>query len=401
MAITREDMVLRLRRLIDDVGNAYSQSAPGFITNILELQPPDPDPPDPPLDPIEPTIGIYIDGAEDPVDVHIEPLASLTSGQAIAAALQRGIRAAGETQGFTNCVVTFHRADGYVIRSGTYGSKSSVHVVPSTTGFDVLEQLKLGLGNGGYESESQLDFSDEELEAILDDSLAIQNNVGEKTSWDYDTLPPEFQTVVSYRGWASVVDTKLGRAANYYPQKVASEETSANVIFENFYKLARWLQDRIDDMVNGLESQVETYSIVRWDRELQKFVGDNTYYDSDNRARVNAVLPGINPGEVVLEFEQLLTADTKYVYVAYSQARPVWDATKLTEASFSDPGFSSVAGLADGATLTREIKGAKNNLVKITGLTPGETYYFAVQVTDQNGNRYFSNEVSVALPDED
>ena len=48
--------------------------------------------------------------------------------------------------------------------------------------------------------------------------------------------------------------------------------------------------------------------------------------------------------------------------------------------------------------LTREIKGAKYSLVKITGLTPGETYYFATQVTDQNGNRYFSNEVSVTLP---
>lgn len=398
MAVTRYEMVLRLRRLIDDVGSAYSQSAPGYVTNILDLQPPAPVPP------IVPTIGIYIDDMEDPVDVVLAPLESLTSGQAIAAAIQRGIRAADPVllrQGFTNCVCTFHRADGYVLRGGTYGSRSEVHVVPATTGFDVSEHLKLGLANGGYESESHLDFSDYELEAIIDDALAVQNNVGEKTSWDYDTLPPEFQTVVSYRGWATVVDTKLGRSANYYPQKVALEETSANVIFENFYKLARWLRDRIEEMVNGLESQVETYSIVRWDRELQVFVGDKAYYDSNNRARVNAVLPGMNYGEVVLEFEQLLTTDAKYVYVAYSQSSPVWDPTKLTETSFSDPGFSRVAGLATDSTLVRELKGAKNNLVKITGLTPGETYFFATQVTDQNGNRYFSNEVSLTLPEEE
>lgn len=396
MAITREDMILRLRRLIDDVGNAYSQSAPEYVTNIPALNPA------PPAAPTitDPRIGVLIDGDTVVINVPLGPFSSLTSGQAIAAAIQRGIRVADpdDRQGFTNCVCTFHRADGYVIRSGTYGSNSSIYVVAPTAGDDVTGHLKLGLGNGGYESESQLDFSDHELSAIIDDALAIQNNVGEKTSWSYDTLPAEFQTVVAYRGWATVVDTKLGRSANYFPQKVASEETSANVIFDNFYTLAKWLRDRIEEMVNGLESQVETYSIIRWDRELQKFVGDNGYYSADNRARVNAVLPGMSPGEVILEFQPILTMDTKYVYVAYSQTSPVWDPTKLTETSFSDPGFSTVAGLATGAVLTREISGAKYNLVKITGLDPGETYHFATQVTDQNGNRYFSNEVSVTLP---
>jgi hypothetical protein len=37
-------------------------------------------------------------------------------------------------------------------------------------------------------------------------------------------------------------------------------------------------------------------------------------------------------------------------------------------------------------------------MVRISGFTPGQTYYFAIQLVDQNGVRYFSNEYAYTLP---
>ena len=386
MATTREDLILRLRRLIDDVGFGYSQSAPGFDEDFSDNGLTTPD------------IGVFIDGDLAATNIVLSPLSSLTSGPAIAAAIQRGIRAAFPAViGYANAICTFHRQEGYIIRSGSYGSNSMVAVVDGAVE-SVTALLKLGLQSGGYESPAQLDFSDEELGLMLDQALAVQNQTGEQTSWGYDTLPSGYETVVVYRSWSGVVDSRLGRSANFYPQKVASEETSANVVFDNYLRLAKWLNKALDDLIDGLGSAIECAATVRWDRELQMYVGDNAYANPANVARVNSLLAGPDAGSVILEFQQVLTLDCKHVFIAHSTTAGVWDPAALTVEDYVDPGPQRVSGLATGSVLDRTLGGMKNTMVRITGLTTGETYFFAVQVTDQNGNRYFSNELSVEAP---
>lgn len=385
-------LVRRLRRLIDDAGHGYSQSSPGFSENLTTLGMTDP------------CIDILID-TNEAVTVHLSPLSSLTTGTSIARALQDSIRAADPalpdetTEGFSNFSVRFHRQEGYVLQSGSMGSKSRVNVLPASTGDDATPWLKLGLAQGGFETEQQPDFSDEELEALLDEALAYQNESGTKSSWDYLTLPTEYDTIVVYRAWSSLVDIMLGRSASYFPQKVASEQTDANIIFDNYLKLAKWLKDRIDELENTLESGIIPASTTRWDPFTGTYVGDNAYKWEENVPRVNSVLVDESGTGVILEFEPCLSLDMKMAFVAHKDSAGVWDQTVLTEENFNDPGSGEEVGLSTGATLDRTIKNLKNNMVRISGLEAGETYYFAMQLVDQNGNRYFSNEYKYTLPE--
>ena len=384
MATTLPSIILRLRRLIDDVGHGYSQSAPDFTQDLTDTGW------------TSPSIGVFIDEDATATDIVLSPADDLTTGMAIAAAIQRGVRASGSTSaGYLNFVCTFHREEGYVLRSGSQGSASRVSVVSPVTDEDAGLALKLGLANGGYESEAQLDFSDAELAGIVEDSLAVQNGTGVPSDWEWDTIPEEYENVVVYRAWATVVDTRLGRTAAYYPQKVAAEETEANVVFDNYLRLAKWLKFRLDDTLGDLESQIECTSTVRWDPETQQYVGTDVYFNPENIAQIKVIAPGTLSGEVILEFSQILNLDVKNIFIAYSSTPGVFDPTLLTEESRPLVSGSTVAGLAEGSTLARSLRNAKNTLVKIKGLTPDATYYFAIQVSDQNGNRYFSNEASV------
>jgi hypothetical protein len=375
-------LIRRLRRLIDDAGHGYSQSAPGFSDNLTAVGVTDP------------SMDIIID-QEDAVTVLLSPLLSLTTGPAIARALQDAVRAADPalpdavTEGFSNFSVRFHRQEGYVLQSGSMGGHSRVTILPASDGDDISYFLKLGLANGGFETEQQPDFSDEELGDMLDEALAYQNESGTQSSWTFFTLPTEYETIVTYRAWSSLIDVMLGRSASYFPQKVASEETSANVIFDNYMKLAKWLKDRIEELENTLGSGIIPVSTTRWDPLTGKYVGDNAYMWPENTPRINSVLVDETTIGVILEFEPCLSLDIKCAFVAHKSAPGVWDQTVLTEEDFSDPGFENEVGLSQNATLDRTIKNMRNNMVRISGFTPGQTYYFAIQLVDQNGVRYF------------
>lgn len=383
-------LIRRLRRLIDDAGHAYSQSAPGFGENLSLVS--------------DPSFDLQLD-ATPALTLHLTPVAYLTTGAAIAKAIQDSVRAAdpalpaSTTEGFANFIATFSRQEGFILRSGSAGSSSRVTVLPSSDGDDVTSALKLGAHVGGYETEPQHDFSDEELLELLEQSLDTQNQIGTISSWTYATLPPEYETLVVYRAWSNVVDVLLGRSASYFPQKVASEETSANVIFDNLLKLAKWLKDKIDELQNELESGIAVSTTTRFDRFSGIQVGDNAYKSVENYAVINSVLSTEDGLGVILEFAEILSLDIKRVYVGYKETSGgVFDQTLLTEEDYNEQGLEAVACLSSGAVLARTLKNTKNTLVKIDDLTPGSTYYFAIQVVDQNGNRYFSNEVAYELP---
>jgi len=265
-------------------------------------------------------------------------------------------------------------------------------VFTSTTGDDATPWLKLGLGQGGYESTAKVDWSDSDLAEIMDLSLAEQNNTGDISSWTYATLPSEYENVIVYRSWSSLVDTMLGRAAWFHPQKVASEEVTPNIIFDNLYKLARWLRDRVEEMVSGFEGQIEVYTTTVWDREAGAYVGDNVYKNSANTPRILKILPGANATQAILEFAEILTPDIKKLYIGMKGSAGVFDQTIFTvENSNTD---TDITGLSSGALLVRRLTTSKNTMVKVTGLVSATTYYFAIQTVDQNGNRHFSGEVS-------
>ncbi len=78
-------------------------------------------------------------------------LATLTSGSAIATALQTAIRAIG-TGGFKFATVTFTSADGtYEIASGIYGATSRVQVAAKIDSEEIAIALKLSPEQGGTE----------------------------------------------------------------------------------------------------------------------------------------------------------------------------------------------------------------------------------------------------------
>jgi hypothetical protein len=386
---SRSLTIRRLRRLIGDVGHGYSQCAPGFVETLVGTT--------------DPAIAVMLDDALLPLDIPLGAPAGLKTGLAIAAAIQAGIRNAdpllpdGYTEAYRNCSVTFNRKDGYIIRSGSIGNVSAVVVTAPTMHEDVTSMLRLGTAHGGFETAASTDFSDDELGSFLDTALEEQN-AALNAGWAWDTMPDSYQNVVIYSAWGTVVDAMLGRAAHFYPQKVASEEVSPNTIFDNLFKLAKWLKDKLDDLVSDVGGSVEVSELVRWCRDTKTFVGDNAYKDKQNVPVINTLLAGEDATSVILEFAEILNLDVKHIFVAYSDEPGVWDKSALTEPTFDDPGESQVAGLASHATLARSLTSAKNTVVKVTGLTAEVPYYFAIQVTDQNGNRYFSAEKSITIP---
>lgn len=388
----KEALLNRLRRLIDDAGNGHSLSSPGFTTSLVSTGF------------AAPSIGITIDG-DGPFDVDIGPLEPLTTGNAIVNAIQRAVRNADPglllpepvpTPGWAGFYCRFDRSEGYLLQSGSIGSKSEVHVTPATSGNDVTSLLRLGLGYGGFEDNPRLKYSDEELLSLIENGLDTQNRVGDITQWTFFTLPAEYDTIIVYRAWGDVVDMMIGQAANYYPQKVSGEEVAPNRIFENYMRLRKWLDEKIEELTNAIESRIIVTSVLRWDKYSGSYVGDNGYKPGSNVPMLLVATQGEDNTEVVLEYASILTLDSKLVYVGYRESEGVFDRSALTEESFFH-GDKGNTVLASGSILARTIRQTKNTLVKITGLTPGVEYFFGLQVIDQNGNRYFSNELSVIL----
>lgn len=381
--MSQDAMLTRLRRLIDDAGHGFSQSAPDFLQDLSASGLTDA------------RIAVELD-ANPRVQVQLGDVSYLATGGAIAIAIQTAVRALDPdpegTTAYEGFFCRFNPKEGLLLRSGTIGSTSEVHVFPPDAGDDVTDALKLGAHVGGYEDTPTLDYTDEELQELLDLALAEQNRIGDITQWTYPTLPTEYATVVTYRAWGSIIDTKLGAAAHFYPQKVAGEEVSPNRIFDNLFRLRKWLDDKIDDITEDLESQIQVANLTRWDHFSGTYVGDNAYKPSETRPIMQTALEGEANTEAVVELAENLTMDTKKVYIAYRDQPGVFDPTLV-----NDDDFDGEEALSSGSVLSKTLTQLKNPLVKITGLTPGETYYFAAQLVDQNGNYYFSNEVELTL----
>jgi len=384
---TQEGLMRRLRRLTDDTGHGYSQSAPGF-SEVLSPQVP------------LPALNISIDGS-DPVEIRLGDPSALATGQAIAAVLRAAISAADParlllppttTTGWQNCSVTFSRQDGYVVRSGSIGSASAIRITPATltnpaTVSDVSTELKLGQSNGGYETTPRTNMADAELGELLDQALQEQANE-EGTFWGYDTLPPSRETIVSYRAWASIIDIRLGQAASYYWQKVEAEESHEELIFANYLKLANWLKDKIADMGAELTGGIEVSDASRWDYQSQQYVPIGTHVDKNIVAAIASVV-WLNSTTALLEFGEILSTGFHEINVGYRQTTPgVIDRSAYNDSSYAE----ATKGFVVPSVLSRTLKNGRNTLVKITGLSNFEDYYFAVMAVDVDGIRYFSDE---------
>lgn len=378
---TRDALLRRLRRLTDDTGYGYSRSAPSFVTNLKTSGIADP------------TIAVLIDGSVSAEDVLLLNVSVLETGTAIALSLQMAIRLLNTD--YASVVVTFDNEEGYIIRSPRPGSLSQVRVVIPATGIDVTDHLKLGSHVGGFESQPVLSFSDEELEELLDESLATQSEYSD-TSWNYDALPQNYETVVVYRSWSSVTDAMLGRAAHQFPQKVGSEESEANEVFKNLLKLAKWVRDSIDEELETIEGGITEHAATVWDPEHRVIVGMNAYNDKRHIPSIASINTGDVSTEVILEYGEILTAHPKRMYVAHilGTALP-FDQSLLNEDGYDK---HSEKALATGAVLDKELKYLSYPLVKITGLLASTEYTFQLQVLDQNGERYFSAPLSFTTP---
>jgi hypothetical protein len=386
---TQAALRARLRRLIDDTGHGYSQSAPGFSTDISTLA--------------VPTLRVQMDQEITAQDILLGAPADLVTGQAIAAAIQYAIRAADPatppdtTPGYQNISCTFDPKEGYIIRSGTSGSSSAVRILTAGTGNDAAAALKLGLMNGGYETWGKSSLSDQELDEILDEAVQAQNAASGEF-WDYATLPAGAETLVTYRAWASTIDVSLGRSANYFWQKVQAEETHEDQVFSNYLKLAEWLKDKIDDMQDDLEGGIVNITTTRWDRPAQSRIGIDRYVNPNLNAGILAALPGPNPGEILVEFDAIYQLGIHELYLGYKPTvGGVIDRTVFTDPNYLRD-YDARKGFEAPSVLARTLRRVKDNFVKISGLTPATTYFIAFWVLDISGNRYFSNEVEVILP---
>lgn len=100
------------------------------------------------------TFQIQVDGDATARTITLPDLTGLTSGTAIASAMQTAIQKYGtdnSLDAYKN--VTVEYTDGrYVISSGTTGSSSSVVITGDGTASDVTSALKIGTANGGTEA---------------------------------------------------------------------------------------------------------------------------------------------------------------------------------------------------------------------------------------------------------
>lgn len=373
---TQDALNRRLRRLIDDTGHGYSQSAPGFSTSLALA-----------VAPLN--LGIQIDDDIAPGDITLGAPASLATGQAIAAAMQTAIRAADTKPGYTNCSVTFDRRDGYVIRSGTAGSISLVRVTPPTVGTDAAALLKLGQTNGGYESAVRALISDEELNALLDEALAVQNEVGTPSQWEYATIPPAYETLIVYRAWGSVIDIKLGQSANYHWQRVEAEESHEEQIFSNFLKLADWLKKKLDELQEELEGGIEVSTASRWDYQTQQFLAVETHQDAAMRTAI-VMASWESSTTALIELGEILSTGFVEINIGYKADDP----GVIDRASYNDPSYDpKTKGFVSPSVLARTLKTGRNPMLRLTGLDNSKDTYIAAMAVDVDGIRYFSNEI--------
>ena len=385
MADCAFDSIMNLvRSLIDDTGSGYSQSAPLFSTNLNVVEVTD-----------TPSVDVHIDGTT--ATVTLTPKAALETGFAIASALQRGIREADTAIGFTKAMVTFNVEEGYTVRTGTSGSESLVNILPAASGYDVSTMLKLGAHNGGFESTPPVRITDDLIIQAMNVALAAQS-AESSAAWSWDTLPYEYQQVVAYRTWRTLLDVKLGQSANYFDQQVQDDSRDLADVFDNHLKLAKRVDDAIDKEMDKLEGSIKATSVAVWDRTQGGYVSNEVYVDPNNVITILSIEP-LGNGEVILEHNPIYTSDYKYLFVGYNDGENgVWEATALTDKNADErPASSTTVGLATGATLDRKLQNLKTSLIKITDLVPGNVYTFGLQVSDQNGNRYFSNEVTIDL----
>lgn len=378
---TQEALASRLRKLIDDVGHGYSQSAPGFSTNLSALGAPV-------------NLGVQIDEDTAPSDITLGAAASLVTGPAIASAIQSALRAAQPTKpGWANAAVVFDRMSGYTIRSGTQGSYSYVRVLPPSAGSDAAAQLKLGQPYGGYETPAHVRFTDEDLFILLDEALNTQNEVGTPTLWTYATIPPAYETLIAYRAWSSIIDIALGQTATRHWQKVEQEESHEDQIFGNYLKLADWLKKKIADLQTELDGgTIEVTTATRWNYEQQAYLAIDSHKDQEMRISLPMV-SWVDASTAVLEFSELLSPGLVEISFGYRQTDP----GVIDRSIFNDPEYESkyaqTKGFVSPSVLARTIRNGRNTVVKITGLDDANDYYFAAVAVDIDGIRYFSNEV--------
>lgn len=382
---TQAALLTRLRRYIDDLGHGYSQSAPGFVTDLRDLDP-------------DARVQVQIDNDLAPVEVSLGATSFLSAGPAIAAALQAAIRAAdpslplAKTPGWAYLTVTFDQRDGYVLRSGTRGTNSRVRILPALTN-DCAVLLKLGQSQGGYETSPALDFTDEDLSQILDSALEEQNASGIPSAWTYQTLPSNCELLVLYRAWAQVVDVRLGQTAMEHWQKVESEEQHGDQIFANYFKLADWLKKRIAAMEEALGGSILVTSTSRWDQEAGMMVHPGIVKDTSLNPAILAV-SWLDASTALLEFREIASTSFNCLHIGYKiQGLGVIDRSVFTQ---EHGDVNDTKGFVSPSVKFRTLYSGRETLVRVTGLDNTKATSFAMLVEDAAGNHYYSNEVTLA-----
>jgi hypothetical protein len=410
-------LIKRLRRLVDDVAHGFAQSAPDYTTDLSSE--------------VAPAIAVQMDGDSLIYNIPLGPVTALRTGQAIAAAIQRGVRQIAalnldNTEAYSNAAVTFDRKDGYTIRGGTIGSSSQVRILPPmgdraadavaypvalytqpdqfygapdvTPWTDAAELLKLGAGVGGYESPAHTNYSDEELLFLIEDAVS-RSNQSLGTGWQITTIPAMAENIVIYRAWASVVDINLGRYSTLHRQKVEGEESYSDQVFGNTLQLAEWLRKAIEEFEEEFtRTSIEVSTVSRWSTIDAQMLPDSVYVNNSVGAqpRLLTVVEGATAGDVIVEFDPVLSTDLSEIYIGHSTQSPVIDRAVFTHADY-DRLYSKNKGFEAPATLARTLKSGKNTVLRLSGFTPG-TYFFAMQTVDVQGNRYFSNEIELVIP---
>jgi hypothetical protein len=271
-----------------------------------------------------------------------------------------------------------------------------VRVTPATTGSVVSNRLRLGLDNGGYETRPHHEFSDQELGILLDDAIN-HFNVTQFVSWTYSTIPANAETIIIYKAWSLVVDIKIGRSTGLFSNQVESTITHEEQVFSNLMKLADWLRKSLEDKENEVfGSSAETGTVTRWDSASNTFVGQGDYVSQNLSYKLLSVTNGSVAGEVMLELDLIRVSNLYEIYIGHSTQSPVISQHVFTEANY-DTAYAARKGFESPAVLARTLRSGKNTMVKLTGLAPG-LHYFAMQVVDTQGNRYFSNELSLEVP---
>lgn len=377
--------IRRLRNLINDRPYGFSTSAQNPSTDLSAIP--------------APSLRVKLGEGVGILEITFSNIPSLTTGSAVAFELQEQIRASSPELIAVLATVTFSNGL-YTIKSGTFGTDSTVEVLPATTGDDVASFLLLGQQFGGTEGfEPNPRYSNEQIEQALRFGV-VQYNANAPDHLKVCSLEEAVDpalTIILYYAWMLLLEGDAGSTVYSFRQKLGGDELALTDIHRNILDYLKYLRDRIRELEEDIGvSQVLLGELTRYDRERNFRVP--TYIKTAIAHPRFLQIKVESPGSLLVEWNENRVQDFALatLYVLDDPAlSPMVDKARLTSNT-----QHKANAIIDEAEAKIHTSVPINTVGRVSGLAL-QVYHIVLVFMDTRGQYYWSNEYSIDLSDSD